>query len=144
VPHGHGERILLVDDEELLSSLGGKMLTALGYKVEALTQPAAAIAAVLARPQRYSLVLSDQFMPGLTGIDLARQLQQIRPGLPIILMSGYAASLTPERISAAGVRQLLLKPITMHSLGTAVFEALSARPLTLPESGELSPRAANH
>jgi DNA-binding NtrC family response regulator len=125
VPYGHGEWILVVDDEELLTQLGQKILVELGYKVEALTQPAVALAMVRADPQRFALVLTDQAMPGMTGILLASQLRKVRPGLPIILMTGYSVSLTPEVLEVAGVCQLLLKPIKIHSLGTAVHAALS-------------------
>jgi PAS domain S-box-containing protein len=126
VPRGHGERILVVDDEELLIELGQKTLLELGYNVEVTTRPAAALAMVRAAPQRFALVLTDQAMPGMSGILLASQLRRIRPELPIILMTGYSVSLTPEVLEAAGVRQLLLKPINLHSLGIAVHAALAA------------------
>jgi len=64
----------------------------------------------------------------MTGLMLAGQLRQIRPGLPVIVMTGYTASLTREQVEAAGVCQLLLKPTTIRSLGAAVHEALSAEP----------------
>ena len=128
VSRGHGERVLFVDDEELLVRLGQRTLTALGYEVEVATQPAAALAMVQADPQRFALVLTDLTMPGMTGLLLASQLLQIRPGLPIILMTGYNASLMSERVKAAGIRQLLLKPISIRSLGAAVQAALSAEP----------------
>jgi PAS domain S-box-containing protein len=127
-PHGHGERILFVDDEELLVRFGQKTLAALGYEVEITTQPMLAFAMVRTDPQRFALVLTDQTMPGMTGIFFANQLRQIRPELPIILMTGYSASLTPELLEAAGIRQLLLKPMTLYSLGTAVHTALSSKP----------------
>jgi DNA-binding NtrC family response regulator len=127
VPLGHGERILYVDDEESLVRLGQKTLTALGYEVDIASQPAAALALVRADPQRFALVLTDHTMPGMTGLALASQLLQIRPGLPIILMTGYASSLTPERVEAAGICQFLLKPTTIQSLGIAVHAALSPK-----------------
>ncbi len=129
VPRGHGERILVVDDEELLTQLSQKTLVELGYNIETTMRPAAALAMVRASPQRFALVLTDQAMPGLTGILLASQLRKIRPELPIILMTGYSVSLTPEVLEAAGVRQLLLKPINLHALGTAVHAALAAAKL---------------
>jgi len=125
VPRGQGERILIVDDEEALVQLGQKTLTALGYEVEVTTQPVTALDMVRADSQRFALVLTDLTMPGMTGLLLADQLRQVRPGLPIILMTGYSAALTTEQIAAANVRQLLLKPTTLHSLGTAVHAALS-------------------
>jgi PAS domain S-box-containing protein len=128
VPRGQGERILFVDDEDMLVRFGQKTLTALGYEVEVTTQPALALAMVRADPQRFALVITDQTMPGMTGFILASTLLQIRPGLPIILMTGYSASLTAAQVEAAGIRQLLLKPTTVHSLGTAVHAALSQKP----------------
>jgi len=126
-PRGHGERILLVDDEEPLVRLGQKTLAALGYEVATATQPEAALALVRADPQRFSLVVTDQTMPRMSGLELASQLRRIRPCLPIILTTGYSLSLTPERLEAAGIRHLLLKPSTIPALATAVHDVLSAQ-----------------
>jgi PAS domain S-box-containing protein len=124
IPRGQGERVLFVDDEELLARLGQKTLAALGYEAEFTTQPAAALDLVRADPSRFVLVLTDQTMPEMTGLTLATQLREIRPGLPIILTTGYSLSLTPARLAAAGIHQLLLKPTTLHSLAMAVHAAL--------------------
>jgi PAS domain S-box-containing protein len=128
VPRGHGETVLLVDDEDMLARLGQRTLAALGYTVEVATEPAAALAMVQNDPQRFALVVTDQTMPGMTGIRLASQIRQIRPDLPIILMTGYGKSLESEQTEAAGIRRVLLKPATLFSLGTAVQEAISAAP----------------
>jgi CheY-like chemotaxis protein len=128
VPRGNGERILYVEDEELLAQLGQKALTALGYDVEITTQPANALAMVRSDPRHFSLVLTDQTMPGMTGLALATQLQQARPDLPILLMTGYSAAITPEQMEAAGIRNLVLKPTTIRSLGAAVHAVLSVKP----------------
>jgi len=127
VPRGDGERILVVDDEELLTQLGQETLVELGYIVEVTTRPAAALAMVRAAPQRFALVLTDQAMPGMTGIILASQLRKIRRDLPIILMTGYSVSLTADVLEAAGIHQLLLKPINLQALATAVRSALAAK-----------------
>ena len=126
IPRGHGERILVVDDEELLAQLGQKSLIALGYEAEIATRPEDALARVRDDPQRFALVLTDQTMPRMTGLMLATQLQVIRPGLPIIMTTGYIGTITAEHIAAAGICRLLLKPMNLHSLGTAVHAALSA------------------
>jgi PAS domain S-box-containing protein len=126
-PLGHGQRILFVDDEEVLVLLGQKSLTELGYEVEVTTEPAVALAMVRADPQRFALVITDQTMPAMTGLELAEQLLKIRSKLPIILTTGYSAALTAVQVEAAGIRQLLLKPATLQSLGTAVHAALSAK-----------------
>jgi two-component system, cell cycle sensor histidine kinase and response regulator CckA len=125
MPRGHGERILYVDDEELLTRLGQITLTALGYEVEVTTKPATALAMFVADPQRFALVISDQTMPGMTGLLLANKLRQIRPDLPIILMTGHSPALTHERAQAAGIRQVLFKPTTSRLLGAAVHAVLS-------------------
>jgi len=125
VPVGNGERILFVDDEELLARLGQKTLNALGYEVECATQPAEALAIVRADPLRFALVLTDQTMPGMTGIFLATQLRHIRPDLPVILMTGYSMALGPDQLDAAGISQVLAKPTSIHSMGVAVHVALA-------------------
>jgi PAS domain S-box-containing protein len=127
VPRGHGERILFVDDEEVLVQLGQETLTELGYEVEVATEPAVALAMVRADPQYFALVITDQTMPEMTGLVLAGQLLKIRPKLPIIITTGYSAVLTAEQIEAVGIRQLLFKPITVQSLGTAVHTVLSVK-----------------
>jgi PAS domain S-box-containing protein len=125
-PRGNGERILVIDDEEPLAQLGQKTLSALGYEVEFATRPALALSMVRADPQRFALIVTDQTMPELTGLQLAERLQLIRPGLPIILMTGYAALVTPELAEAAGIRQVLIKPTSIGALGAAVHGALEA------------------
>ncbi len=127
-PFGDGQQVLFVDDEELLIQLGRKTLTALGYAVEVAKDPAVALELVRSEPSRFALVITDQTMPGMTGLMFANELRRIRANLPIILMTGYGPALTPELVEAAGIHQLLIKPTTIHSLGTAVHAALSDRP----------------
>jgi len=125
VPGGSGERILLVDDEELLAKLGHKMLGKLGYEVVVTTLPQVALEMVRADPSRFALVITDQTMPGMTGLGLASQLLKIRPGLPILLMTGFSLIVTQETVRAAGIRQLLPKPISPHALASAIHAALA-------------------
>jgi len=136
VPRGHGERLLFIDDEALLIELGRMELTELGYEVTVATQPAVALAMVRADPQRFSLVITDLTMPVMNGLMLADQLKEIRPGLPIILTTGYRGTLTHENIEKAGIAQILIKPTGIHSLGTAVHAALAGLP---PDYGSRAP-----
>ena len=123
-PRGKGERILVVDDERPVAEILQMILVALGYEVELANEAEAAITMVRADPLRYALVLTDQTMPGMTGTTLAGQLQLIRPGLPIILMTGYSAVLTPEKVRSLGIRQLLHKPASFDAIAGAVHAAI--------------------
>jgi PAS domain S-box-containing protein len=128
VPRGQGQRIILVDDEELLTTLGKLALTNLGYEVETAARPEAAIQMVSASPGRFKLVLTDLTMPGMTGLVLARHLKEIQPGLPVILMTGNNISVSPAKLREAGITQVLLKPHSLHALGTAVQLGLRSGP----------------
>src|SRR5262249_33574909 len=72
--------------------------------------------AFAAEPQRYDLVLTDQTMPRLTGLELARQVRGIRPGMPVILYTGYGEEISDAPLAAAGVRALARKPVDPSEL----------------------------
>ncbi len=124
VPRGRGERVLYVDDEVALGRMGRQMLEKLGYSPEVHDGPAAALAALEARPDEFDAVVTDLTMPGMNGLELARRVRRIRGDLPIILMSGYTASLTPEKFREMGVREFLMKPHSLGALGKALQRAL--------------------
>ncbi len=125
VPRGHGERILYIDDETILAGLGRLFLERLGYTVSSSTNPIEALESLRAAPDAYDLVVTDQTMPGLTGTQLARQLREIRPNLPIILTTGNIATLTPWDDKSKWCQAVLLKPPTFKSLGTVVHRVLT-------------------
>jgi PAS domain S-box-containing protein len=125
VARGRGERILYVDDEPALARLGQRILERLGYAVVAHTEAAEALGAMRAGPGAFDLVITDQMMPELTGTDLALKIHAIRPDIPVILTTGYNAVLTPERLQVMGITKLLMKPLSVESLGTIVHNVLS-------------------
>ncbi len=125
IPTGHGQRILFVDDEKPLALLGQKMLEQLGYAVQSSSSVAEALALVKANPSAFDLVITDQTMPGMSGTNFARQLLVLRPDLPVVLSTGYSASLTDQYIRSMGLRDLLFKPHTLQALGVAVHRALA-------------------
>jgi PAS domain S-box-containing protein len=128
IPAGNGARILIVDDEKALALLGQKMLEELGYVVENTTSAAQALALVRANPEAFDLVITDLTMPGMLGTELARELLLLRPDLPVILTTGYTATLTEERVREQGIRELLLKPHTLQSLGVTIHHVLTTPP----------------
>ncbi|GDY22265.1 hypothetical protein LBMAG56_36120 [Verrucomicrobiota bacterium] len=125
LPCGRGQNILFVDDEQPLITVGKTILQHLGYQVTTASSSAGALAAVRDQPEKFDLVVTDLTMPGMTGIELAQLLLTIRPQLPIILTTGYSADLTSEVVRQNGFRELLLKPITMRTLGTAVHRVFA-------------------
>ena len=96
----------------------------LGYEVDAYTSSTDALAAFSADPDRYAAVLTDQTMPNLTGDELARRLLVLRPGLPIVLCSGFSERVTPDTIHELGIRGYLRKPMAARQLAEAMQQAL--------------------
>jgi PAS domain S-box-containing protein len=125
---GSGRRVMLVDDEPALVRVGKLMLERLGFTVEAFTESPAAWEAFEASPEKYDLVISDQTMPRLTGLELSSRILSRRPRLPVILITGYHASANRERVRAAGVAELLMKPFTFDSLSSVIGNVLGAAP----------------
>ena len=122
-----GEHILLVDDEPILADLGRAMLQRAGYRVTSRTSSLEALSAFQNQPELYDLVITDQTMPGMTGIDLARRLLQLRPGLPIILSTGYGNALSEERVRAMGLAGFAMKPLVKKDIVTLIRQVLAKR-----------------
>jgi PAS domain S-box-containing protein len=127
------ERILFVDDEDLLARLGAKHLRDLGYMVSGHTNSTEALADFHQTPQRFDLVVTDQTMPNLTGTELARKIREVRPDLPVILITGFSTGIAEAQAQAVGVHSCLLKPVVASDLGFAVRRAIDGLP---PEDKE--------
>jgi PAS domain S-box-containing protein len=125
VPQGHGERILYVDDEEPLVFLTSQVLRRLGYEVTGFVDAEEALEAFTAEPHRFDVAISDLSMPRLSGRDLAQRLLQIRPDIPVVLVSGYLRPNDVQRAREIGVRDLVLKPDTVEELGRILHRILS-------------------
>ncbi len=125
IPRGE-ERILFVDDEKLLADLGGTMLARLGYKTTVALNGFEALEYFRKTPEQFDLVITDQTMPGMTGVDLARRLLEIRPEVPIILCTGYSNLVDAESAKAIGIREFALKPLTTSAIATLIRQALDA------------------
>jgi ligand-binding sensor domain-containing protein/signal transduction histidine kinase/CheY-like chemotaxis protein len=119
------EHILLVDDEESMVIMGKIMLRQLGYKVTSFTESKKALAAFQENPHRFDLVITDQTMPQLTGIQLSKAMAAIRPGLPIIIISGFSKSIDQNNIKQYGISAYLPKPFDAHTIGTTIRKLLA-------------------
>ena len=124
IPRGQNERILFVDDEENLASLGKTILERLGYTVTVKTNAKEALATFRKQPDEFDLVITDFAMPLMDGAKLGRQLLLLRPTLPVLLTSGYSGLMSVEKVRKLGFRELLIKPTTGRILGEAVYRAL--------------------
>lgn len=118
------ERILFIDDEELLVEWGQTFLEKLGYAVKATTVSAEALKVFSSDPSQFDLVISDQSMPGITGLHLARKLLKIRSNIPIILCTGYSDSVSPEKAKEAGIKEFLMKPLGKKELAEVIRRVL--------------------
>ncbi|HTP63416.1 MAG TPA: PAS domain S-box protein [Burkholderiales bacterium] len=120
-------RVLVVDDEQAIREFMADLLGGWGLEVDVLADGAAARDAVARDPQRFDLVITDQTMPQLTGLALARVLRRLRPGLPVILYTGYAEDLSPEELRDAGVLKLVRKPVEPAQFFPILAAHLTAR-----------------
>ena len=119
------EHILIIDDEELLVEWGQAALERLGYSVTALTDSMEALKLFSVDPSRFDLVITDQTMPNLTGLHLARKLMAIRTNIPIILCTGHSDSVSPEKAKDAGIKDFLMKPLGKQQLAEAIRKVLN-------------------
>jgi PAS domain S-box-containing protein len=126
LPRGHGETVMVVDDEHPLVALAKEMLADLGYEPVGFESSSAALAAFQAEPQRFDLLLSDEAMPDLVGTDLAREVRQIQPTLPVILMSGNGGAQLKQKAAAIGVNEMLRKPLQSRDLAESLARVLES------------------
>jgi DNA-binding NtrC family response regulator len=84
-----------------------------------------ALNAVRLQPDAYDLVITDLTMPTMTGLELAQEILRIRSDLPIILTSGYTATLSAERLHGMGITEVLMKPHSFDSLGATVHRVFA-------------------
>lgn len=101
-----------------------RLLGGLGYRVTSFTDPVEALEAFRAQPESFDVVLSDFTMPGLDGLELARQLTSVRP-VPIVLTSGLLVDRAPAELAALGVRAVLQKPVAINDVAAALRGALA-------------------
>ena len=125
---GHGETILVVDDEPAVLAVTSSMLEANGYRVLVAEDGAAAVAVYAQHAQQISVVVTDIMMPLMDGVALIRSLQRLDPRVRIITVSGLSNQPgQPERhteLQAKGIRHHLNKPFTVEALLTAIHQEL--------------------
>jgi signal transduction histidine kinase/ActR/RegA family two-component response regulator len=124
---GAGERVLYVDDDQLVGDALAELLSLMGFKTTHKLDPRAALALFESGPQEFDLLITDRAMPGMTGGELAAKVLRIRPEIPVLLLTGYADPAMEKELLAIGVREILGKPLSAQKLGEAVRRALDQR-----------------
>ena len=120
------ERILLIDDEQIVVESGTAILERLGYTVTPETNSMRALEIFRFRPGEFDLIITDYTMPKLTGTDLSKEIHQIRPDIPIILCTGFSEKLTADGAIDLGV-ELVMKPFSMRQIAELIRKVLRAQ-----------------
>jgi CheY-like chemotaxis protein len=124
---GRGQHVLYLDDYPAMVFMVKAMLEAQGYRVSGFEDPALALEWLRAHPGTCDLVVTDYNMPGVSGLELAAQIRQLQPALPLILASGYITDDLLEGAAALGVEHVFDKPRGIEELCALVGQVLRAR-----------------
>jgi len=119
------ERVLFIDDEDVLADMGKAILERLGYHVTVRKSSLEALETFQNQPNQFDVVITDQTMPGMTGIDLARRMLQIRPDIPIILCTGYSSIISEEKAKSFGIKEFALKPVGKKDIAMLIRKVLN-------------------
>jgi CheY-like chemotaxis protein len=121
---GGGQKILLLDDEPALTAPFQRLLERLKYHVTISNSACAAVDLFRQNPAQFDLVITDLTMPEMNGFEVAHQLHLLRADLPIILVSGFSSDLNREKLAAAGIAELLEKPVSVTNLAEVLQHTL--------------------
>jgi len=118
-------RLLAIDDQQVILDLISAMGQSLGYEVRTAASGEEGLR--LAERETFDAVLTDLALPRLSGLEVARQISRLRPGVPIILVTGWATELRPEELAAAGITEVLYKPFRIDQLTSVVRSVVAGR-----------------
>ena len=128
VPRGHGEEILVVDDDRSVAAFVQQRLTQLGYRPTVFNDPRAALTEVVAKPRRFRALVTDLTMPGLTGEQLIRQCRAAGANLPAVLITGYGTEAVRSSLSSLPRCTMLSKPFDGEDLVRVLNRLLGEAP----------------
>lgn len=124
-----GRHVVYVDDYEALVFLVGRLLRKQGYRVSTFESGEAVIDWLRAHPgEPVDLLVTDQNMPGSSGVDVAREVRRLRPGLRVAIVSGHVSDALINEAAAVGVSDVLAKQDSMDAMGSAIRGLLDADP----------------
>jgi PAS domain S-box-containing protein len=120
------ERILFVDDELSIVNIGKQTLGSLGYDVVTRTSSIEALEFFKTQPDNVDIVITDLTMPNMTGEELAKELMQIRPDIPIILCTGFSARMDEKKAMEMGIRAFVSKPILKREIAETIRKVIDS------------------
>jgi signal transduction histidine kinase/ActR/RegA family two-component response regulator len=121
------EHILFVDDEPEITFMGKKMLENLGYKVTIKSDSLSALEEFNNNPDKYSLLVTDQSMPNMNGMELATAIKKIRQDLKVIIITGYSESLSDDVLAINGISEVILKPMILDDFSKVIRRVLDSK-----------------
>jgi PAS domain S-box-containing protein len=125
------ERILLVEDEPSQRQSLARSLQKLGYRVTARSDGRSALAAFRRAPDWFDIVVTDQTMPRMSGLELAEAVARLRPQTPVVLCTGFSEKVNGRSGGQDAVREFIMKPFTLDEISRAIRKALGKK-----ESGQ--------
>ncbi|MFA5264032.1 MAG: CHASE4 domain-containing protein [Opitutaceae bacterium] len=126
-PSGSGSHILLIDDDKLVRDTIANGMKRLGHTMICTGNTEEALRMAADQTLRIDAVITDQVMPGMSGLSLGAKIQAHRPGLPMILISGYASEMDISAATSKGFQQILNKPVSAVQLHDAILTACRPR-----------------
>ena len=123
VPTG-SERVMVVDDEPAVAAFLANALARFGYRTSTFTSAEAALENLSDDTEEYDLIITDMTMPRMSGEDLLREALRVRPHVPVVICTGFSASMTPERAYELGAAGYLNKPLSVNDLALQVRRIL--------------------
>lgn len=124
IPAGNGQQIWVVDDEPAVARYLGELLVDWGYRTRIFNNPAEALAALEAAPDQIDLLITDQTMPGMNGMQLALLARHFKPELPVMLCTGFTGDIQIDQAHQQGIRHVFGKPIPVQELVQALADEL--------------------
>lgn len=124
----NGIRIMVVDDQDSIVQLVSRLCRSLGYVVTATRDAAEAESMFRSDPAAYQLLITDQTMPTMTGMELSERIRQIAPNVPVLLMTGNTNTVTDEGLFRAGIDSVINKPFGYDELSRHVEQLLAGQP----------------
>ena len=124
---GGNESILVVDDDEIVGIMIQRLLDDLGYTSDVFSGSPEALDAFRDHPDKYDLVLTDFTMPEMTGVELSVEIQKIKSGMPIIIITGNRGIINSKHLKKAGILKIMDKPISINSFSQEIRDILDNR-----------------